>query len=46
MGRSKSRRERDRKLETTAKAIVVAALKKEKDNGKSTTGGRAGRSDA
>ncbi len=45
MGRSKARRERDRKEEAKAKEILAEALKKEKENGKPTTSGWTGRSD-
>jgi hypothetical protein len=40
MGRSKARRKKDRKNEKAAKAIRVEAMKKEKENGKSSTSRR------
>jgi hypothetical protein len=46
VGRSKSRRQKDREREKAAKAIRVEALKKEKENGITTSGGRTGRIDA
>jgi hypothetical protein len=44
MGRSKARRERDRKEKAKADVVVTEALKKEKDNGKPSAG--TGRTDA